>query len=88
MYDHAYYWPHFTPIPAAVEYGSQDVAVFTLSKLTGHAGRPRGLHINPLGRLLAPGPLAFHQIVLSQSSGRMCHILRQFTPSSHELSSC
>lgn len=38
IYDHAYYWPHFTPIPAAVEYGDRDVAIFTLSKLTGHAG--------------------------------------------------
>ncbi|KAK9848938.1 hypothetical protein WJX84_001268 [Apatococcus fuscideae] len=38
IYDHAYYWPHFTPISAAVEYGDEDIAVFTLSKLTGHAG--------------------------------------------------
>ncbi|XVF29857.1 hypothetical protein REPUB_Repub16aG0006600 [Reevesia pubescens] len=35
IYDHAYYWPHFTPIPAAAD---EDLMVFTLSKLTGHAG--------------------------------------------------
>ncbi|XVE60896.1 hypothetical protein DITRI_Ditri05aG0163600 [Diplodiscus trichospermus] len=35
IYDHAYYWPHFTPIPAPAD---GDLMVFTLSKLTGHAG--------------------------------------------------
>ncbi|KAJ9546042.1 hypothetical protein OSB04_025749 [Centaurea solstitialis] len=35
IYDHAYYWPHFTPIPAPSDH---DLMVFTLSKLTGHAG--------------------------------------------------
>ncbi|KAK6940068.1 Alliinase, EGF-like domain [Dillenia turbinata] len=35
VYDHAYYWPHFTPIPAPAD---GDVMTFTLSKLTGHAG--------------------------------------------------
>ena len=35
IYDHAYYWPHFTPIPAPSD---QDLMIFTLSKLTGHAG--------------------------------------------------
>ncbi|XWS15304.1 hypothetical protein CRYUN_Cryun35bG0084400 [Craigia yunnanensis] len=35
VYDRAYYWPHFTPIPAPAD---EDVMVFTLSKLTGHAG--------------------------------------------------
>ncbi|XVF39030.1 hypothetical protein PTKIN_Ptkin01aG0002800 [Pterospermum kingtungense] len=35
IYDRAYYWPHFTPIPAAAD---EDVMVFTLSKLSGHAG--------------------------------------------------
>ncbi|XVE55105.1 hypothetical protein DITRI_Ditri03aG0134100 [Diplodiscus trichospermus] len=35
IYDHAYYWPHFTPITAAAD---EDLMVFTLSKLTGHAG--------------------------------------------------
>ncbi|MBA0732809.1 hypothetical protein Gogos_016875 [Gossypium gossypioides] len=34
-YDRAYYWPHFTPIPAPAD---EDLMVFTLSKLTGHAG--------------------------------------------------
>lgn len=38
VHDHAYYWPQFTPIPAPLEYGPSDVAIFTLSKLTGHAG--------------------------------------------------
>ncbi|OAY58512.1 hypothetical protein MANES_02G183501v8 [Manihot esculenta] len=35
IYDHAYYWPHFTAIPAPAD---EDVMLFTLSKLTGHAG--------------------------------------------------
>ena len=35
IHDHAYYWPHYSPISKAVEYTPQDVAVFTLSKLTG-----------------------------------------------------
>ncbi|XVE55106.1 hypothetical protein DITRI_Ditri03aG0134200 [Diplodiscus trichospermus] len=35
IYDLAYYWPHFTPIPAPAD---EDVMIFTLSKLTGHAG--------------------------------------------------
>ena len=35
LIDHAYYWPHFTPITQAVRYGPKDVALFTLSKLTG-----------------------------------------------------
>ncbi|XP_039063096.1 tryptophan aminotransferase-related protein 4-like [Hibiscus syriacus] len=39
IYDRAYYWPHFTPIPAPAD---EDVTVFTLSKLTGHAGTRLG----------------------------------------------
>ncbi|CAL5348640.1 unnamed protein product [Camellia sinensis] len=35
IYDHAYYWPHFTPIPAPAD---GDLMIFTISKLTGHAG--------------------------------------------------
>ncbi|CAK9174144.1 unnamed protein product [Ilex paraguariensis] len=35
IYDHAYYWPHFTAIPAPAD---EDLMIFTLSKLTGHAG--------------------------------------------------
>ncbi|KAK8662938.1 hypothetical protein V6N13_024824 [Hibiscus sabdariffa] len=35
IHDRAYYWPHFTPIPAPAD---EDLMVFTLSKLTGHAG--------------------------------------------------
>ncbi|KAF7835382.1 tryptophan aminotransferase-related protein 4-like [Senna tora] len=33
--DLAYYWPHFTAIPSPVD---QDLIIFTISKLTGHAG--------------------------------------------------
>ncbi|KAK3161770.1 hypothetical protein QOZ80_1BG0081180 [Eleusine coracana subsp. coracana] len=33
--DRAYYWPHFTHIP---EPADEDVMLFTMSKLTGHAG--------------------------------------------------
>lgn len=35
IHDHAYYWPHFTPIPAPAD---EDMMLFSLSKLTGHAG--------------------------------------------------
>ncbi|KAL6984258.1 hypothetical protein U1Q18_017635 [Sarracenia purpurea var. burkii] len=35
IHDHAYYWPHFTAIPAPAD---EDLMIFTLSKLTGHAG--------------------------------------------------
>ncbi|KAL3617754.1 hypothetical protein CASFOL_038075 [Castilleja foliolosa] len=35
IYDHAYYWPHYTAIPAPVD---EDMMIFTMSKLTGHAG--------------------------------------------------
>eukprot|EP00257_Ricinus_communis_P007635 XP_002524354.2 tryptophan aminotransferase-related protein 4 [Ricinus communis] len=35
IHDFAYYWPHFTPIPAPAD---EDLMIFTLSKLTGHAG--------------------------------------------------
>ena len=35
IHDHAYYWPHFTAIPAPAD---EDLMIFTMSKLTGHAG--------------------------------------------------
>lgn len=35
IYDHAYYWPHYTAIPARAD---GEMMLFTLSKLTGHAG--------------------------------------------------
>ncbi|KAK6145820.1 hypothetical protein DH2020_019689 [Rehmannia glutinosa] len=35
IYDHAYYWPHFTAIPSPA---NEDIMIFTISKLTGHAG--------------------------------------------------
>lgn len=38
VFDHAYLWPHFTPVSGPVLYGDRDIALFTLSKLTGHAG--------------------------------------------------
>eukprot|EP01051_Picozoa_sp_SAG22_P022673 SAG22_NODE_5523_length_999_cov_1.715556_1_plen_78_part_00 len=34
VYDRAYYWPHFTPVQPA----SDEIGLYTLSKLTGHAG--------------------------------------------------
>ena len=46
VWDHAYYWPHFTPITAPVgeaeRYRDSDVMLFTLSKMTGHAGTRLG----------------------------------------------
>ncbi|KAJ8760454.1 hypothetical protein K2173_015121 [Erythroxylum novogranatense] len=35
IHDRAYYWPHFTAIPSPAD---GDVLIFSLSKLTGHAG--------------------------------------------------
>lgn len=35
IYDRAYYWPLYTAIPAPAD---EDVMLFTISKLTGHAG--------------------------------------------------
>ena len=32
--DHAYFWPHYTHIPAPAD---EDVMLFTVSKLSGHA---------------------------------------------------
>ncbi|XP_050367034.1 tryptophan aminotransferase-related protein 4-like [Argentina anserina] len=39
IYDRVYYWPHFTPIPTPA---NDDVMVFSISKLTGHAGTRLG----------------------------------------------
>ncbi|XP_052203334.1 tryptophan aminotransferase-related protein 4-like [Diospyros lotus] len=39
IHDHAYYWPHFTAIPAPAD---EDLMIFTTSKLTGHAGSRLG----------------------------------------------
>jgi histidinol-phosphate/aromatic aminotransferase/cobyric acid decarboxylase-like protein len=35
VHDLAYYWPQYTPILSATDY---DLTLFTVSKLTGHAG--------------------------------------------------
>ncbi|KAF7820322.1 tryptophan aminotransferase-related protein 4-like [Senna tora] len=35
IHDLAYYWPHFTAIPSPAD---EDLMIFTISKLTGHAG--------------------------------------------------
>ncbi|XP_058188827.1 tryptophan aminotransferase-related protein 3-like isoform X2 [Rhododendron vialii] len=35
IHDLAYFWPHFTAIPAPAD---EDLMIFTISKLTGHAG--------------------------------------------------
>ncbi|XP_021902680.1 tryptophan aminotransferase-related protein 3-like [Carica papaya] len=35
IHDYAYYWPHFTPIPAPAD---EHLMIFTISKLTGHGG--------------------------------------------------
>ncbi|OIS97363.1 tryptophan aminotransferase-related protein 4 [Nicotiana attenuata] len=35
IYDHAYYWPHYTAIPAPAD---EHLMIFSMSKLTGHAG--------------------------------------------------
>ncbi|KAK3161769.1 hypothetical protein QOZ80_1BG0081170 [Eleusine coracana subsp. coracana] len=35
VFDHAYYWPHFAPIPSPAD---EDIMLFTMTKLSGHAG--------------------------------------------------
>ncbi|KAH7525070.1 hypothetical protein FEM48_Zijuj06G0186100 [Ziziphus jujuba var. spinosa] len=35
IYDRVYYWPHYTAVPAPAD---EDIMVFSISKLTGHAG--------------------------------------------------
>ncbi|KAK9740802.1 hypothetical protein RND81_03G061300 [Saponaria officinalis] len=35
IHDHVYYWPHYTAIPAPCD---EDIMIFSISKLTGHAG--------------------------------------------------
>ena len=35
IFDNAYYWPHFTHLPAPSD---EDVMMFTMSKPSGHAG--------------------------------------------------
>ncbi|KAG8377299.1 hypothetical protein BUALT_Bualt08G0014800 [Buddleja alternifolia] len=35
IHDYAYYWPHYTAIPAPAD---EHLMIFTMSKLTGHAG--------------------------------------------------
>jgi hypothetical protein len=39
VFDHAYYWPHFTHIP---EPADEDIMMFTMSKPSGHAGSRLG----------------------------------------------
>lgn len=41
IHDLAYYWPHYTPIPAPLD---EDLMIFTLSKLTGHSGSRFGYY--------------------------------------------
>jgi len=43
IFDHAYYWPHFTHIPAPSD---EDVMMFTMSKPSGHAGSRFGYVID------------------------------------------
>ena len=49
--DHAYLWPHFTAIPRTpTAHGNDTIALFTLSKMTGHASTRIGWAIcsNPI----------------------------------------
>lgn len=45
--DHAYYWPHFTALNGPVSYGNDTLALFTLSKMTGHASTRVGWALTP-----------------------------------------
>ncbi|KAJ4968573.1 hypothetical protein NE237_015274 [Protea cynaroides] len=42
VYDHAYYWPHYSAIPAPV---NRDLMIFTLLKITSHAGVSQGTQV-------------------------------------------
>ncbi|CAL9188132.1 unnamed protein product [Musa hybrid cultivar] len=35
IHDHAYFWPHYSSIPAPAD---EDIMLFTISKISGHAG--------------------------------------------------
>lgn len=35
IYDRAYYWPHYSAIPTPAD---EELMIFTISKVTGHAG--------------------------------------------------
>ncbi|KAK4483979.1 hypothetical protein RD792_011191 [Penstemon davidsonii] len=54
IYDHAYYWPHFTAIPSPA---NEDVMVFTISKLIGHAGSRFGEKDNNCNAVLQAGKI-------------------------------
>lgn len=47
LMDHAYLWPHFTAIGQPVAYSNSTLAIFTLSKMTGHASTRIGWAITP-----------------------------------------
>jgi histidinol-phosphate/aromatic aminotransferase/cobyric acid decarboxylase-like protein len=66
--DHAYYWPHFTHIPAPAD---EDVMLFTVSKLSGHASSRFGYAptLNLLTYAVAE-PSIFIRIVHSCADGR------------------
>lgn len=40
IYDHCYYWPHYSAIPSPAD---EDVMVFSISKISGHASSRFGL---------------------------------------------
>jgi aspartate/methionine/tyrosine aminotransferase len=42
IYDRAYNWPHFVPMVGAAAVGESDLSLYTLSKMTGHAGTRLG----------------------------------------------
>mmetsp|Transcript_28815 Transcript_28815/g.68944 ORF Transcript_28815/g.68944 Transcript_28815/m.68944 type:complete len:516 (-) Transcript_28815:173-1720(-) len=42
VWDMAYRWPFYTPIGKTHELGAHDIALFTMSKVTGHAGTRLG----------------------------------------------
>ncbi|RZC92368.1 hypothetical protein C5167_003975 [Papaver somniferum] len=48
--DHAYYWPHYTAIPA---HANEDLMIFTLSKLTGHGSSRFGMGVSRDAQLRA-----------------------------------
>lgn len=53
VHDHAYYWPHFTPVAEPIVVSRPEhVALFTMSKLSGHASSRVGWAIVRRGSML------------------------------------
>ena len=53
IHDHAYYWPHFVAISQQASYTDSDVALFTMSKMSGHGSTRFGWAITSSAAIAA-----------------------------------